>query len=41
MLYDSIYAALVNIAPTTIGGVAALLAYAAEFVKNDDGIRAV
>jgi hypothetical protein len=37
MLYDSIYAALVNIAPTTIGGVAAILAYAAEFVTNYDG----
>jgi hypothetical protein len=29
--------ALVNIAPTTIGGVAAILAYAAEFVTNYDG----
>lgn len=36
-LYDSLDAALVNIAPTTIGGVAAILAYAAEFVTNYDG----
>jgi hypothetical protein len=28
---------LLHIAPTTIGGVAAVLAHAAEFVSNDDG----
>ena len=28
---------LLHIAPTTIGGVAAVLAFAAEFVSNDDG----
>jgi hypothetical protein len=35
---DAAVVNLLNIAPTTIGGVAALLAYAAEFVMNDDGI---
>ena len=34
---DTAVVNLLNIAPTTIGGVAALLAYAAEFVSNDDG----
>jgi hypothetical protein len=36
-LSESLDAALLNIAPTTIGGVAAILAYAAEFVTNYDG----
>jgi len=36
-LCESLDAALVNISPTTIGGVAAILAYAAEFVTNYDG----
>jgi hypothetical protein len=36
-LCESVDAALVNIAPTTIGGVAAILAYAAEFVTTYDG----
>ena len=34
---DRLDAALVNIAPTTIGGVAAILAYAAEFVTTYEG----
>jgi hypothetical protein len=36
-LLESVDAALVNISPTTIGGVAAILAYAAEFVTTYDG----
>jgi hypothetical protein len=34
---DAAVVNLLNIAPTTIGGVAAVLAYAAEFASNDDG----
>ena len=36
-LCEGVDAALINIAPTTIGGVAAILAYAAEFVTTYDG----
>lgn len=34
---DAAVVNLLNIAPTTIAGIAAVLAYAAAFVMNDDG----